>query len=359
MSATPWVIGGGVVAGLWYWSRHRNQDHEGASARHSHHAVAPDSLPGRWVWPLPRLDGRPPAISDGFDSPRTINGERVLHGGVDLMYARLATEPYKGRSPYGSRGFVMPANRPVLAASDGVIWSVDKTPRGIAIVIDHGPRKIATFYQHLASAVVTAKAKVAAGDVLGVAGADPTDPEGLVHLHFEVWLGGPDDRIDPAALMRQWEIRGDTVRAPTPAPKAAKPPLVARNARLTFRPVGKDGEPYPQWVRDLKNQSGVYVFRERQADGTEPIVYVGVSLTNLYRTMTRHLQDWSRDKRWWKGEFTPSEHDPGVIYRRARITAAATVMEPDAAIEEELRLIQKLGPRDNIIGHRIDDEPPF
>ncbi|MCW5807688.1 MAG: hypothetical protein KIT31_35370, partial [Deltaproteobacteria bacterium] len=69
----------------------------------------------------------------------------------------------------------------------------------------------------------------------------------------------------------------------------ASPTLAAsepRNAALSaYRPVGDSGEPYPEWVRRLRGESGVYVIRE--IDG--PIVYVGSSVGRLYDTLTRHL----------------------------------------------------------------------
>jgi murein DD-endopeptidase MepM/ murein hydrolase activator NlpD len=69
-----------------------------------------------------------------------------------------------------------------------------------------------TFYQHL-SALAKDWQKgepVAAGEVLGDMGYAPGDPEGLRHLHFEIWFpktGVPQDtwRIDPAPYMKTWK----------------------------------------------------------------------------------------------------------------------------------------------------------
>jgi hypothetical protein len=108
---------------------------------------------------------------------------------------------------------------------------------------------------------------------LGVIGASPLDGEHLKHLHFEVWLGGPNDRIDPSLLMKSWE----TVAGPNA--------VVARNAGLSYRRVGAPGEAYPDWVRALKDQSGVYIIREQRE-----VVYVGSSVGRLYDTLTRHFQ---------------------------------------------------------------------
>ena len=148
-------------------------------------------------------------------------------------------------------------------------------------MIDHGPLKVATFYQHLEKLLVTETAnaksgeRVRAGQPIGVIGADPLDGEHLKHLHFEFWRGGPKDAIDPAPLMRAWETVGD--------PNA----LVARNAGFTYRPIGASGESYPEWVRSLKGKAGVYVIRDAKSG---EIVYVGSSSRRLYETLTRHFQ---------------------------------------------------------------------
>src|SRR5690349_11329061 len=63
-----------------------------------------------------------------------------------------------------------------------------------------------------------------------------------------------------------------------------------RNASLSYRPIGGTGERYPAWVRALHGKSGVYLIRERQSDGTNPVVYIGESHANrLYQTLTRHF----------------------------------------------------------------------
>ena len=62
--------------------------------------------------------------------------------------------------------------------------------------------------------------------------------------------------------------------------------LLIRNGGFTYRPVGRAGERYPAWVRQLRGKSGVYVIRQNG----EP-VYVGASFSDrLYDTMTRHFQ---------------------------------------------------------------------
>jgi len=130
-----------------------------------------------------------------------------------------------------------------------------------------------------------------------------------------------------------------------------------RNAALVYRPIGESWEPYPDWVRALDGKSGVYVIRETQRDGSEVTVYVGESHSDrLYQTLTRHFQTWRRSKKFWTGQYGGQGHDPGLTYPRDRVTVAVRVLPPARAIEEEARLIQRLRPRDNLLGQPADDE---
>lgn len=132
-----------------------------------------------------------------------------------------------------------------------------------------------------------------------------------------------------------------------------------RNAGLRYRKLGKRFERYPAWVKDLKGKAGVYVFRIRHDDGRTEVVYVGSSLTDLERTMSRHLQGWSRvERRVPDGVFSRS-HDPGVTYRRDKVEAAARVVSPDEALELEKRWIHRFAPRDNIVGNTDAEPIPF
>src|SRR5262245_55239978 len=123
-----------------------------------------------------------------------------------------------------------------------------------------------------------------------------------------------------------------------------------RNAN--YRPIGRGGERYPDWLRALRGKSGVYVIRERQRDGSNPVVYVGESHAGrLYQTLTRHFQIWRRHKKFWSGQYTGSQsHDPGLTYHRARCTVAVRVLPAERAMHEEARLIARVRPRDNLIG---------
>jgi murein DD-endopeptidase MepM/ murein hydrolase activator NlpD len=186
-------------------------------------------LAGRWLWPVLRWQGRAPVISDGFGSPR--GGGK--HQGVDVMFTRIATDPYPAGTANGTKQFVMPEAWVAIAASDGVLWSADKSPRGWQVVVDHG--SVATYYQHLSALFVptaTAPAKgtprdklipIKAGQPIGVVGADPMEQgRGVKHLHFEVWVGGPSNAVDPAPVMKSWEVI---------SPPNTGGPLVARNLR--------------------------------------------------------------------------------------------------------------------------------
>lgn len=125
---------------------------------------------------------------------------------------------------------------------------------------------------------------------------------------------------------------------------AAPRPRNAGVERLVYRPVGDRGEPYPDWLRALRGESGVYVIRERGV-----VVYVGESHTGrVYETLTRHFQTWRRWKRWWDGQYGEG-HDPGLTYDRASVDVAVRVTgHGDPAIEEEAALIRELAPRDNL-----------
>ncbi|MDQ3369544.1 MAG: peptidoglycan DD-metalloendopeptidase family protein [Myxococcota bacterium] len=265
------------------------------------------------------------------------------------MYARLPADSFKAGTPNGTKAFVMPDDIAVLAASDGVVWSAMQTPRGHAVVIDHSPLKVATFYAHLDKLLVAptaraqSKQRVRAGQILGTVGFSPLDGEKIRHLHFEIWLGGPSDGIDPSPVMRGWPVVGDPRHA-----------MVARNAGFTYRAVGDSGA-YPQWVRDLNGKAGVYVIRD--AD-THDVLYVGSSAGRLYDTLTRHFQTWRRYKGFWKGQYAEG-HDPGLTYDRGSVEVAIRITRSSDSLDEEARLIQRLRPRDNLIGQPAEDVVPF
>jgi murein DD-endopeptidase MepM/ murein hydrolase activator NlpD len=156
------------------------------------------------------------------DFPALITQEYkpVVHLGVDLAYKRYApgTLP-QFAPPHDSTGlYFAPPTTPILAARDGVVWSVGPSPRGLSVVISHA-KPFATYYQHLASSNLPTHVggrrvgggdavRVRAGDVIGTMGYDPIDPQAFRHLHFAVWYNGAslhrDDvsSVDPADMLR-------------------------------------------------------------------------------------------------------------------------------------------------------------
>lgn len=173
-----------------------------------------------WHWPIPDVSVRDVAyqavISQEFHAP--------AHYGVDLMYRRRALNDLVDLFPPGTVGhgttqFFAPDGVHVLAARDARVWSVDKSARGIEIVLDHGS-PWATYYQHLSSTPLGAhqsgfpggdKSKtptlVRAGEVIGIMGYDPTDAGQVRHLHFTPWYNGHGDSaaVDPGVqMMTRW-----------------------------------------------------------------------------------------------------------------------------------------------------------
>lgn len=132
---------------------------------------------------------------------------------------------------------------------------------------------------------------------------------------------------------------------------------------MNFRSIGVDGEPWPQWIRELRHASGAYAFKQHGHDGK--VVYVGSSEGRLYDTITRHFQQWKRKKQWWKG-MRGEGHDPGMVYSRARHCVAIVITSKGQAKVAEGNLIEKLRPVDNLVKDpagvrhgRDDDEIPF
>ncbi len=167
----------------------------------------PWGAPSLWTFPVPDLV----LASTGKRYPAAVSQEFrpgfPSHFGVDVMYEREAAFALPAYPPPhdGSRGYFAPPTTPVCAARDGSVWSSDLSARGTEVVIDHG-KPFATYYQHLSVSYVAKGQAVKAGDVIGLMGYDPIDPEGLRHLHFAVWLDGAGDgaSVDPQAEMASW-----------------------------------------------------------------------------------------------------------------------------------------------------------
>jgi len=180
-------------------------------------SVEADAWGDGWVFPVPdlRLEGDTAVVTYPAVASQEMKPE---HHGLDIMYPRKR-DVDRDRSPPGRLDalgakqhaeFFAPPSTPILAAKDGIVWSVAHTPHGIAVVLDHSPEKWATFYQHLSTTSLanpTSNGKplqrVKAGDVIGTMGFSPLDGEKLRHLHFEAWntRTGTSEPQDPRTVL--------------------------------------------------------------------------------------------------------------------------------------------------------------
>jgi len=142
---------------------------------------------------------------------------------------------------------------------------------------------------------------------------------------------------------------------------------------LLWRPIGAHGEAYPAWVRALKKSSGVYAIRVPSSSSffgliSSPaeVLYVGESHTgNLYATLTRHFQHWSRGthrkRGFWQAseKYAPRQTDPGHTYRREAVEVAVKVSNVEGRAQTwQAAWIKSLRPRDNVA--IVDADPvPF
>lgn len=114
-------------------------------------------------------------------------------------------------------------------------------------------------------------------------------------------------------------------------------------SRLVYRsPLASEGRfKYAEWLRDLRDSSGVYVVRSAR---THETLYVGESHSGqLYDTITRHFQD-------WRG------YTSGTTYSPAHVEVAYRTTPPSAAPGHQGELIRRLDPRDNV--YEVDDDEP-
>jgi len=103
-----------------------------------------------------------------------------------------------------------------------------------------------------------------------------------------------------------------------------------------YREVGLSGS-YPQWLRDLKNSSGVYVIRCKR---TKKTLYVGYSASKrLYGTLTRHFQSVGA----W---YNPTGGEKPTYSRGSVEVAVLPTTSSEASIWEQ-HYICELDPRDN------------
>jgi murein DD-endopeptidase MepM/ murein hydrolase activator NlpD len=114
-------------------------------------------------------------LTSPYGAPRTGG---AAHTGADFAY---------GSGTCGRR---------VLAAAAGVATRRENAGGGHGVEIDHGGG-ILTGYWHLSSQVIASGQRVAAGQLIGLAGASGTMVSGC-HLHFELKVGGVNRDPVPA-----------------------------------------------------------------------------------------------------------------------------------------------------------------
>lgn len=346
------ALGGSAAAiGTLLWRRSRS------SIQATHGEGASPSFVG-WVVPVPNLEERPAVVSNEFRVGSGPTDPRE-HLGVDLMFqrrdARDLIASYPPKTPNGTPMFFMPDGVSALAASGGSVSFAAMTAMGNSVIVQH-PNGWATYYTHLAALAVKRGDMVQAGQPLGTIGASPIDREHIKHLHFELWKGGKrSGAVDPSLYLDAW-TRVASVSTPTLVASAAPSP---RNGTMSaYRQLGERGQPYPAWIRALKGKAGVYIIRDA---ATHECLYVGSSAGRLYDTLTRHFQVWRRYKGFWRGQYAEGA-DPGLTYPRADVEVAVRLTSPIDALNEEMRVIARLRPRDNQIGQPdvvTDETVPF
>lgn len=120
-------------------------------------------------------------VPDGGVAVVTQEYKPVTHLGVDISVP----------------GHLKDARAQIVAVADGRVLRVARTARGGAVLLDHGGWTSA--YLHLDAVQVVVGGVVRAGQVIGMMGADPIDPQGVVHLHFQLAVGGV--AVDPAPFL--------------------------------------------------------------------------------------------------------------------------------------------------------------
>lgn len=103
---------------------------------------------------------------------------------------------------------------------------------------------------------------------------------------------------------------------------------------LHYRPPVDAHGDFPDWLNELRNQSGAYIIRSRH---TREILYVGESHTgSLAKTIKRHFYPWRDDPE--------RKHH---TYSRSLVEVAVRLTPPPAAVGAQDNLIRRLEPRDN------------
>jgi hypothetical protein len=110
---------------------------------------------------------------------------------------------------------------------------------------------------------------------------------------------------------------------------------------LTYRPPCDERGEFLPWLNALRNQSGVYVIRQRAGLFSGPrCCYIGESHSSqLGKTIKRHFFAWRDDD-------VRKHH----TYDRHRVEIAVRLTPPNTAVAAQNNLIARLLPRDNSNG---------
>lgn len=109
---------------------------------------------------------------------------------ITLDYGEKFPPLYTDESPHRGIDYGTPMRTEILAAADGVVWTVGNLTVGYGkyVVISHGNGIFRTLYAHLDEILVREKQEVKQGQVIGLSGTsgNSTGP----HLHFELINNG-------------------------------------------------------------------------------------------------------------------------------------------------------------------------
>lgn len=128
-------------------------------------------------FPVERIYGRVAVVTQRFKPPTDVSPRG--HLGIDLMF-RCAIGDAPSKHPL----YTMIAGARSIAMTDARVLYSELAPNGWRVRLQTGPWHL--IYLHHTYNLVSAGELVRAGQPLGVIGADPTDPQGLAHLHFEL-----------------------------------------------------------------------------------------------------------------------------------------------------------------------------
>lgn len=134
------------------------------------------------IWPVYRYGDRSGACTGNLFDPGK-------HDGVDIGWAWRPGDPVGLPNTDPRRHWTIIPDARALCAEDGIVVYAEWRPRGFAVRI-RGLDRVAPldrcyFHGQNGPWSIERNAKVLEGRELFVIGADPTDPEGWRHLHFE------------------------------------------------------------------------------------------------------------------------------------------------------------------------------